>query len=480
MSANNEYKRYFIILQEDDKGYEISPGKIPTGYLKIEAKNGRVKLNAFIQNVKVEDMAEYRLILVAPGRKLGVDVGKIIIDTSGRGELYYELESDNVLKSGVNISEFLVAAVTSGVSIPLSGYSGRDKIEWKGKYEVVNRAKAAETPRIDKKKIQIEEIVPPPPPLPPTVKPLVEPEPETKPMPEMKPEPEMKSAHMAAPEPMAKEQPAVENPVINKPIMNEPIMNKPIMNEPVVAPNPMPKQEPNINIEPINVPKPENVNKAPEKEIPMEMPKAMKCPPIAPMEEPCEVKEENPPYKPESQYYYYEEDDEEEKCEHHEHKHHSDGKPESYFTCPYYKSGMYNRMRKAIRRLRRYEPFEDGEKYEWFKIGDDIYLLNSVAIPYMGYMVPMGYPFMLEGYGMMMDRKDFILGVKYDEDEEKNDDEKKLISHIMFGISAVYTKRNEAYYKSRGFMTFRPHKSRAHGYFIMCIDLRSGMFCHLS
>jgi hypothetical protein len=141
---------------------------------------------------------------------------------------------------------------------------------------------------------------------------------------------------------------------------------------------------------------------------------------------------------------------------------------------------MYNRMRKAIRRFRRYDPFEDGEEYEWFKVGDDIYLLNSVAIPYMGYMVPMGYPFMLEGYGMMMDRKDFILGVKYDEDEEKNDDEKKLISHIMFGIPAVYNKRNEAYYKARGFMAFRPHKSRAHGYFIMCIDLRSGMFCHLS
>ena len=53
MASNNEYKRYFIILQEDDKGYEMSPGKTPTGYVKIEIKNNKVRLNAFIQNIKL-------------------------------------------------------------------------------------------------------------------------------------------------------------------------------------------------------------------------------------------------------------------------------------------------------------------------------------------------------------------------------------------------------------------------------------------
>ena len=86
MASNNEYKRYFIILQEDDKGYELSPGKIPTGYVKIEVKNNKVRLNAFIQNIKLEDRVEYRLILVSSAKKLAVDAGKIIM-TEREGEL---------------------------------------------------------------------------------------------------------------------------------------------------------------------------------------------------------------------------------------------------------------------------------------------------------------------------------------------------------------------------------------------------------
>lgn len=411
MSANNEYKRYFIILQEDDKGYEISPGKIPTGYVKIEVKNGRVKLNAFVQNVKIEGVDEYRLILIAPGKNTAVDVGKIIVDSSGRGELYYELESDNVLKSGMNISEFSIAAVLCGVSIPVSGYSGREKVEWKGKYEIVNRSKAAEEPRIDKK-IQIEEIVP-----------------------------------------------QKQEPII--PIVEE------------VQPPPPP-----IITQPVKEPEPENVQVPPKGELPEEESPAVKCPPIAPMEEPAEV--ECPPAAPkkepdEYQYYYYE-DDEYNKEEYHEHKHY-EGKPyESCKEYPYYDSTMYAKLKKLLRRLRRYEPFEDERDFEWFKVGDDIYEINSVAIPYMGYMVPMGYPFMLEGYGMM-NKKDFILGVKYG---EADDEDKKMINYVMFGIPSVYSRKYEVYYKSRGFMSFKPHKSKPYGYFIMCVDLRSGMFCHLS
>lgn len=456
VASSNEYKRYFIILQEDDKGYEMSPGKIPTGYVKIEVKNGKVRLNAFIQNVKVEDRIEYRLILVAAGKNQAVDVGKILIDSSGRGELSCELESDNIMKSGLNISDFSVAAVTAGSSIPLSGYSGRDKLEWKGKYHIVNRQQAQEPPRIDKK-IEIEEIVPemPEPPAPPAPPVTVTPQPVIQPP--------------AEPPKKPKEKP----PVIE--IVPEPV--------PVPEPKPEPKPEPAPVPEPVPAPEPEPViivQPAPVEhthiihntlELEVNMPE---CPPMAPMEEPCEAEDIH-------QYYYDDDSDSDSDSDDDRPKHKKKEAKEMHHEmhheeCPYYSSAMYSRLKKLLRRLRDYEPFEEERGYEWFKVGDDIYELNSVAVPYMGYMMPLGYPFMSEGCSMMLDRKDYILGVKYDD----KDDDRRRIKYLLFGVPAIYSKRNAQYYRSRGFMEYKPHKSKGYGYFIMCLDLRSGMLCRES
>jgi len=413
VASNNEYKRYFIILQEDDKGYELSPGKIPTGYVKIEVKNNKVRLNAFIQNIKLEDRIEYRLILVSSAKKLAVDAGKIIIDGSGRGELSHELEPDNVLKSGLSIGDFNVAAVTCGSSIPLSGYTGRDKLEWKSKYDIVNKPKVQEAPRIDKK-IEIEEIVPEVP-QPPIHVPLA-PQPEPAPAPIME----------AVPEP---------------------------------EPKPEPEPEPEVVIQP--APEPAIIPES-KVEVKIVIPE---CPPIAPMEEPCEI-EKVKPSKEKIEYEdikeYYCED--EETCKH--------------TVSPYYSGGMYSRLKRMIRRLRRYEPFEKERGYSWFKVGDDIYEINSVSVPYMGYMMPLGYPFLSEGCSMMIDRKDYILGVRYEDEDE--DDDRRQIKYILFGVPAIYNKRNEMYYRSRGFMEFRPHKSKSYGYFIMCLDIRRGMLCRMN
>ncbi|HYF81477.1 MAG TPA: hypothetical protein VEB00_00410 [Clostridia bacterium] len=514
MASNNEYKRYFIILQEDDKGYELSPGKIPTGYVKIEVKNSKVRLNAFIQNVKIEDRIEYRLILVSSGKKQAIDVGKILIDSSGRGELSYELESDNVLKSGLNIGDFTVAAVTAGATVPLSGYTGRDKLEWKGRYEVVNRQKTHEAPRIDKK-IKIEEIVPEIPapiiPVQPVLKPEMPPIKEAVMKPEpnieavMKPEPNIEAVMKPEPniEAVMKPEPNIE--AVMKPEPNIEAVMKPEPNiEAVMKPEPnieaVMKPEPNIeavmmpepNIEAMPIPKPniEAVTK-PEPEPPVmehmhvhetkvEVEIVMpKCPPMAPIEEPYEFEEEKIECEDISQYYCDEDDsadsddsdDDERPKHHHEEYHHERA------VSPYYSGGMYSKMKKVLRRLRRYEPFEEERGFSWFKVGDDIYEINNVAIPYMGYMVPMGYPFMAEGCSMMMDRKDYILGVKYDGREDDDDD--RRIRYLLFGVPALYSKKNEQYYKSKGFMEFKPHKSKGHGYFIMCLDIRNGMMCHI-
>jgi hypothetical protein len=434
VASNNEYKRYFIILQEDDKGYEMSPGKTPTGYVKIEIKNNKVRLNAFIQNIKLEDRIEYRLILVSSAKKLAVDVGKIIIDGSGRGELSYELEPDNVLKSGLNIRDFNIAAVTCGASVPLSGYNGRDKLEWRGRYEIVNRKKVQGASRIDKK-IEIEEIVPEVP-QPPIHVPLV-PEPEPIVIPQPVPKPEMQPVPIieTVPEPVPVPEPEPEP-------MPEPVVEQPVIEH--------------------EIPQPEKV------EIEIVMPE---CPPIAPIEEPCEMEEEKIEYEDIKQYYCN--DDEEETYEHHHEK------PCKYNLSPYYSGNMYSRLNRIIRRLRRYEPFERERGYSWFKVGDDIYEINNVAVPYMGYMMPLGYPFMSEGCSMAMDRKDYILGVRYEDIEGDDDDDRRLIRYLLFGVPAIYSKRNEQYYKSRGFMEFKHHKSKGYGYFIMCLDIRSGMLCRM-
>ncbi len=157
MPLNNEYKRYFIILQEDDKGYELAAGKIPTGYVKLEIKNGKGKLTAYAQNVKNRDRVEYHMLLIAPSKKAAVDMGRIMVDGTGRGELNIEFDADSVMKSGMKITDFLVAAVSSNTGIPLSGYTGRDKIQWKNGYNIINKT----YDRIDKKTEKLEEVVTP-------------------------------------------------------------------------------------------------------------------------------------------------------------------------------------------------------------------------------------------------------------------------------------------------------------------------------
>ncbi len=441
MASNNEYKRYFIILQEDEKGYEMSPGKTPTGYVKIEVKNGKVKLNAFIQNVKLEDHVEYRLIMVSTNKKLAVDIGKIIIDGSGRGELSYEFESDNVLKSGMSIGDFAVAAVTSGESVPLSGYTGRDKLEWKGKYDVVNRQRAQEADRKDKKP-PVVEIVP------------EIPMPEVPSIPVVPAKPEIKIEPIVPAKPVIPVEPVVLPPievVIPEPVPEIPVVLPPIE---VVIPEPVPETHIIENKVEIEIVIPE-------------------CPPMAPMEEPCEIEEKKEKERPKcediKEYYCDDEDESESESEDHDEKHH---RPK---TAPFYEGNMYRRLKKLLRRLRRYEPFDREKGYEWFKVGDDIYDMNEVAVPYMGYMMPMGYPFMSEGCSMMLDRKDYIIGVKYEDKDD--DDDRRLIKCLLYGVPAIYSKKNEQYYRSRGFVDYIPHKSKNYGYFIMCLDIGKGMLC---
>lgn len=146
MPLGYEYKRYFIILQEEDKGYEMTAGKIPTGYVKIEIKKNKVKAAGFIQNMKSDIRSQYKLVLLAPGKKVALEIGLFRMDGTGRGEFNAEFDSENVLGSNLPIDEFTGALVSSGSGTPLVGYTGRESIQWRDWY-----GKKKEEPSVEKR-----------------------------------------------------------------------------------------------------------------------------------------------------------------------------------------------------------------------------------------------------------------------------------------------------------------------------------------
>ena len=542
MPLNNEYKRYFIILQEDDKGYEMAAGKIPTGYVKIEIKNGRGKLTAYAQNVKYGEKVDYRMLLIAPTKKAAVDMGRLMVDGSGRGELNIEFDADNVMKSGMGISDFMVAAIQTSTATPLSGYTGRDKMQWKNSYHIINKPQD----RIDKKQQIVEEVVTPiqtkpmeMPHLPKVnlgnvvegakgvvedvaegaknivggikkgVKDVIEfvvdenevkPAP-IKPMEQVIPEPTiMPPSHVKSKKESIPIQ-VVTEPITMKPIVEsvpikpkkEPIpvqiVTEPVEMQPIVEPVPAPVPIIVPEAEPISVPEP-----MPEPTpVPIPIPvKPIEMLPQKPLFEAqteikakfvieTEEKHEKPHYEykiecPEIDYksYYYDEDsdsdsDDRDKNEHHEHNS-EDETLHDYEKNSFYTNPMYRRIEKVLGRLREYEPFDNDSNKRWFKIEDDVYLLNSATMPFMGSMMPLGYPFMSNECVMMIGRKDYIIGAEYIRDHK----DKKYIKAIMFGIPGMNNKQEERYYRMRGFTGFRTHKSKHYGYWIMTVDVMSG------
>lgn len=592
MPLNNEYKRYFIILQEDDKGYEMAAGKIPTGYAKIEIKNGKGKLTAYAQNVKYGEKVDYRMLLIAPTKKAAVDMGRLVVDSSGRGELNVEFDADNVMKSGMSISDFMVAAVQTSTSIPLSGYTGRDKIQWKNSYHIVNKSHD----RIDQMQQPIQEIpapiqqapiempqlpevnlgdmvegaknivgnviesakdvvedfvgdvvegakdmvedvaegakdivgsvkkgvkdvieyvvedddVIPMPVTPPPMQPIIEPAPiksikETIPIQTVTEPVTMQPVTPITPTKPKKEPVPIQTvtgPITMQPITPPapvipkkeqipiPIVTEPIEMEPVTAPEPepIPMPEPEPILEPAPV---QPIIIMPQKPL-FEAETEIKAKFVIETEE----KHEHPHYVykvecPKIDYkdYYYDEEserdsdcdsdsdsdsDDREKDKHHEHHEHHDDDDDSDKDCdknPYYASQMYRRLEKVLGRLREYEPFNDDDSREkWFKVEDDIYLLNNATIPFMGSIMPLGYPFMSNECVMMIGRKDYIIGVKYSKERK----DKKYIKTIMFGIPGMNNKHEERYYSMRGYTDFRPHKSKNYGYWVMTVDIMTG------
>ncbi|WP_432662270.1 hypothetical protein R9X47_17230 [Wukongibacter baidiensis] len=145
MANDRRYKRYFIILENEDRGFEKADKRVPKGYAKIEVRNGKGLLNVYVQDLKYFKDAKYiyrnYLISTKGDKSVFVDTGAFVIDEKGKGELKVKFNPDNVEGSKRTIEDFNVVAVIAKpiersseeneIFGPLVGYMDKEKINWK-------------------------------------------------------------------------------------------------------------------------------------------------------------------------------------------------------------------------------------------------------------------------------------------------------------------------------------------------------------
>jgi hypothetical protein len=139
-NMKNSYFRSFLIFEKEDPGF--GDEMEPSGYVKLEGRDGKGKLLATVQNLK-EGAGKilYKLYLIhcTSRQSKAVQVGYIPIQ-KGRGELKWEFDIGNVAESGIPIHDFNVAIVVAehkdreniNVICPMAAYKG-DKVSWRGK-----------------------------------------------------------------------------------------------------------------------------------------------------------------------------------------------------------------------------------------------------------------------------------------------------------------------------------------------------------
>ncbi|WP_291632313.1 hypothetical protein [Clostridium sp.] len=154
MTPKKSYSRYFIILQEDEKGYSLNSDKIPSGYAKLEMKSNKCKISYYVQNLRKEKQPYY-MILICGKKDVNkiIKLGKVNIDDSGRVEVCHEYEIGNIADTGISADKIIGAAIVkfldANVISIMSGFSTTDKPnEWKN-YKIAECNKENKETRTD-------------------------------------------------------------------------------------------------------------------------------------------------------------------------------------------------------------------------------------------------------------------------------------------------------------------------------------------
>lgn len=162
MATKKNYSRYFIILQEDEKGYSIGTDKLTSGYTKIEMKNEKCKVSYYVQNLKKEKGPYYMaLICNKKDVKKLINVGRMNIDDYGRVDISYEYNIDNIADSNISMDKIIGSAIIkeggSSVVSVMSGFSCSNvPSDWKS-YSIVQNKKQKEMEKKINKEIKKEE-----------------------------------------------------------------------------------------------------------------------------------------------------------------------------------------------------------------------------------------------------------------------------------------------------------------------------------
>ncbi|QUH19189.1 hypothetical protein [Alkaliphilus sp. B6464] len=132
------YRRYFVMLEVEDKSSGTVKNEGPKGYAKIEVKNDEGTLAIYCQNLKTGNNGDrYRWYLIntkKEGEPAIVEVGPMEVDEKGKGEVVWEFNAENVRGSMEEIDNFnvLILAVQNkddkgNLFIPLVGYIDKEK-----------------------------------------------------------------------------------------------------------------------------------------------------------------------------------------------------------------------------------------------------------------------------------------------------------------------------------------------------------------
>jgi len=136
------YERFFIMFKPALTAYSIENQEIK-GYMKIEIRDGKGKINTYIQGLKpLKNNEMYRIYLISANsdHSLGIPVGWLETDSRGRAEHRYEFNPDNVENCGLPIEKFNVAAISikgdniKEFTFPAVGYKERE-ILWKNNFK---------------------------------------------------------------------------------------------------------------------------------------------------------------------------------------------------------------------------------------------------------------------------------------------------------------------------------------------------------
>ncbi|MGH4117814.1 hypothetical protein [Clostridium sp.] len=137
MTPKKNYSRYFIILQEDEKGYSLDSEKIPSGYAKLEMKSNKCKISYYVQNLRKEKQPYY-MILICGKKDVNkiIKLGKLNIDDYGRVDISHEYDVENIADTGISAEKIIGAAIVkfldNNVVSIMSGFSTTDKPnEWR-------------------------------------------------------------------------------------------------------------------------------------------------------------------------------------------------------------------------------------------------------------------------------------------------------------------------------------------------------------